>query len=83
MLSRISEVDGRNIGPISNDDTKSRIVNGDTQYYNSEYPLRSWNDTLQFAENYTLKRELDDDDRLFSSAQVVFCTHVTYVQLSK
>ncbi|KAK1397731.1 Basic helix-loop-helix transcription factor [Heracleum sosnowskyi] len=70
MLSQISEIDGGNIRPTSNDDTKNRIVDGDTQYYNSEYPLRSWNDTLHFAESYTLKRERDDDDgRLFSSVQ--------------
>ncbi|KAL8147240.1 transcription factor bHLH130-like [Apium graveolens] len=69
MLSRISEIDCGNTGPTSNDNTKNRTVDGDTQYYNSEYPLRPWNDTLQFAENYTLKREQDDDnyDRLFSS----------------
>lgn len=86
MLSRISEIDGGNIGPASNDDTKNRIVDGDTQYYNSEYPLRSWNDTLHFAESYTLKRERDDgddDDRLFSSIQVVFCTHIIYVHFNK
>lgn len=85
MLSQISEIDGGNTGPTSNDNTKNRTGDGDTQYYNSEYPLRSWNDTLHFAENYTLKRERDDDDyeRLFSNVQVVFCTHVTYVHFSK
>lgn len=74
MLSQISEIDSGNTGLTSNDNTKNRAVDGDTQYYNSEYPLRSWNDTLQFTENYTLKRERDDDDdydRLFSSVQVV------------
>lgn len=74
MLSRISEFDGGNIAPNGNENAKNGTINGETQYYASEYPLSSWNDSLHFAENYSgLKRELDaDDDRLFSSSQVVF-----------
>lgn len=78
MLSRISEFDGGNIAPSSNENAKSGTINGETQYYASEYPLSSWSDSLHFAENYTgLKREIDaDDDGLFSSSQVVFSAHV-------
>ncbi|WOH00130.1 hypothetical protein DCAR_0519488 [Daucus carota subsp. sativus] len=68
MLPQISETDGGNTEPTSNVDTKNRCVR-DTQYHNSGYPLRSWNDSLNFADSYTLKRELDVDDRLFSSIQ--------------
>lgn len=80
MLSRISEFDGGNIAPSGNENAKSGSINGETQYYASEYPISSWNDSLHFAENYTgLKRELDaDDDRLFSSSQVVFRAHMSY-----
>lgn len=83
MLSRISEFDGENIAPIGNENAKSGHINGDTQYFASEYPLSSWNDSLHFSENYTgLKRELDaDDDRLFSSSQVVFCVHMSYTDI--
>lgn len=71
MLSRISEFDGGNRAPSGNENAKSGSINGETQYYASEYPLSSWNDSLHFTENYTgLKRELDaDDDGLFSSSQ--------------
>lgn len=74
MLSRISEIEGENIGPTGNDDAKSGTGNEDTQFYASEFPLTSWSDSLHYAENFTgtLKREFDDDDKLFSGAQVVF-----------
>ena len=80
MLSRISEFDGGNIAPNGNENAKNGTINGETQYYASEYPLSSWNDSLHFAENYSgLKRELDaDDDRLFSSSQVVFHAQMSY-----
>ncbi|KAL8133483.1 hypothetical protein AgCh_008805 [Apium graveolens] len=80
MLSRISEFDGGNIAPSGNENAKSAAINGETQYYASEYPISSWNDSLHFAENYTgLKRELDaDDDRLFSNSQVVFRAHMSH-----
>lgn len=83
MLSRISEIEGENIGATGNDDAKSGSGNGDTQFYTSEFPLSSWSDSLHFAENFTgLKRELDDDEKLFSGAQVVFlCIHMPSVSM--
>lgn len=69
MLSRISEIEG-DVGESEGVEAKLGSANGDTQFYNSEYPFGSWNNSIHFTENFAhLKRELDDDGKLFSGAQ--------------
>ncbi|KAK2997988.1 hypothetical protein RJ639_026538 [Escallonia herrerae] len=72
MLSRISELEGESIEATDPDNARLQNGNGDTPYYSSEYPFSSWNDPMHISENFTgLKRELDDDGKLFAADQDV------------
>ncbi|KAA8518230.1 hypothetical protein F0562_015704 [Nyssa sinensis] len=70
MLSQITEVESENVEANGRDDGKLGDGNGNTQFYNSGYSFGSWNDSTQFAENFTgLKRDLDNDGKLFAGTQ--------------
>ena len=65
MLSQIPEIDNEAI----------KLGNGsrDSPFYSPGYACGLWNDSSHFPENFSvLKRDLDDDGKLFGGTQVVF-----------
>lgn len=70
-LSRISEVENVNGGPNGLDEAKVGNSSGDNLFFSSGFPFGSWNDSSYFAENLSsgIKRELDNDPKLFVNAE--------------
>ncbi|XP_062167653.1 transcription factor bHLH130 isoform X1 [Alnus glutinosa] len=70
VLSQISEIGNESVGANSPGDGKLGNGNGDVRFYGPGFPYGSWNDSSHFAENFTgMKREQDDDGKLFSGTQ--------------
>ncbi|XP_021641622.2 transcription factor bHLH130 isoform X2 [Hevea brasiliensis] len=71
MLLQISEIESESIDAASLDSGKLGNSNCDSRFYNSTgYPYGSWND-LHFPENFNgMKRDPDDNGKLFSNIQV-------------
>ncbi|KAJ9181137.1 hypothetical protein P3X46_009300 [Hevea brasiliensis] len=70
MLLQISEIESESIDAASLDSGKLGNSNCDSRFYNSTgYPYGSWND-LHFPENFNgMKRDPDDNGKLFSNIQ--------------
>ena len=73
MLSQISEIGSESIDAATSPDSgKLGNGNGDRFYGSSTgFPYASWND-LPFVENFSgIKRDPDDNEKLFSNVQVI------------
>lgn len=71
MSSQISDIGTETIGANSPLDGKLGNGNDDARFYGLGFPYGSWNDPSNLAENFTtMKREQDDDGKLFSGTQV-------------
>lgn len=71
VLSQISEIGTESDGANSPGDAKLVNGNSDVRFYGPGFPYGSWNDSSHFPENFTgMKREQDDDGKLFSGTQV-------------
>ncbi|KAF5474090.1 hypothetical protein F2P56_006023 [Juglans regia] len=70
MLSQISELGTETVGPNSPRDGKLGNGNDDARFYGLGFPYSSWNDPSHLTDNFSaMKREQDDDGKLFSDAQ--------------
>lgn len=70
MLSQISEIGSESIGASGHDDGKLGNGTGGARFYNPGFPSGGWHNSLSFTENFSgLKREQDNDGKLYSSAQ--------------
>ncbi|KAJ9184728.1 hypothetical protein P3X46_004427 [Hevea brasiliensis] len=70
MLSQISAIESESIDAASPDSGKLRNGNCDSRFYSSTgFPYGSWNES-HFAENFNgMKRDPDDNGKLFSNIQ--------------
>lgn len=74
MLSPMSAIESESIDAASPDSGKLRNGNCDARAYTATgFPYGSWNDS-NFAENFnSMKRDPDDNGKLFSNIQVTVC----------
>ncbi|KAL5545536.1 hypothetical protein UlMin_005223 [Ulmus minor] len=70
MLSQISEIGSESLGASNLDEGKLGNGNGDARYYGNGFPFGSWNESLNFTDNFGgIRRDQDNSRKLCSGTQ--------------